>query len=312
MQSFVQKVVENYIIFLFFIGLLLFSLIKSGQKSKKKARAVLIMILFSAVIWADYYMIYIDKLPMMMAWIVPAIVLVILILLRRVVFPYRGHCTNCGKRLSITEFLFNDDNLCHACYDKLHPEVIPLPPEEQIRRENEEKKKGWIGWEPEREFVIAFAAKQEPKDYEVLVLDQVHMQKRPGKLSGAIGEIKASENRQAVAVRTIQKEFGLSCEAPECIPECMGKLHFWMPDMNIRFYVYIAREFSGEPKESTEKNPVWIRLKKMKYEQMSMDYPLWLPRMVRGQYLEYYAKCNTEGKIYEDILDLDAERDSTV
>lgn len=40
---------------------------------------------------------------------------------------------------------------------------------------------------------------------------------------------------------------------------------------------------------------------------MSMDYPLWLPRMLRGQYVEYYAKVNTEGKIYEDILDLDAK-----
>ena len=40
---------------------------------------------------------------------------------------------------------------------------------------------------------------------------------------------------------------------------------------------------------------------------MSMDYPLWLPRMLRGQYVEYYAKANAEGKIYEDILDLAAK-----
>ena len=79
-----------------------------------------------------------------------------------------------------------------------------------------------------------------------------------------------------------------------------------MPDMDIRFHVYIAREFTGELKEDAAKQPVWKPLRKLNYDLMSMDYPLWLPRMLRGQTLEYYAKCNTEGKIYEDILDLDA------
>ena len=48
-------------------------------------------------------------------------------------------------------------------------------------------------------------------------------------------------------------------------------------------------------------------LKKLKYDQMSMDYPLWLPRMLRGQRVEYCAKCNPEGKVCEDLLCLDVE-----
>ena len=45
----------------------------------------------------------------------------------------------------------------------------------------------------------------------------------------------------------------------------------------------------------------------MKYNQMSMDYPLWLARVVRGQKIEYYGRINEEGKIYEDVLDLDVD-----
>ena len=82
-------------------------------------------------------------------------------------------------------------------------------------------------------------------------------------------------------------------------------LNFAMPDGDARFHVFIAREYTGTLKETPDKKPTFMPLKKLKYELMSMDYPLWLPRTVRGQKLEYYARINSEGKIYEDILDLE-------
>lgn len=306
MQSFIQEVVEDYIIFLFFAGLLLFSLVRQGAKSRKKARAVLILTIFSAVIWADYYLIYTSHLPVSMAFIVPAVFLVIAVVSRRVILPFQGHCQNCGRGLSITEFLSCDEHLCGACYEEKHPESIKIPREEQIRRENEEKKKAWIGWKPEREFVIAFAFDNQGN---VLLIDRVNVAEKPGKYSGVIGEIKSAAGTplngqgSAVAARTLKRETGITCDAPEY----MGRLNFVMPNMNIRFHVYVARDFSGEIKENAEKKPVWMPLKKLKYDQMSMDYPLWLPRMLRGQRVEYFAKCNTEGKVYEDILCLDVE-----
>ena len=303
MQEFVQKVVEGYIVFLFFIGLLLGSLIKSGAKSRKKLRAVAILTLFSAIIWADYYLIYSGRLPYSMAIIVPAVLLVLCLIFRRIIFPFKRYCQCCGEPLSITEFLSMDEHLCNSCYEKKHPESIKVPIEEQIRRENEEKKKGWVGWKPDREFVIAFAFDENAN---VLLIDHPRMQKVPGKLSGAIGEIKKGWDRQLAASRTLKRETGLECEKPEF----MGKLNFVMPNMNVRFYVYVAREFSGSLlSDNPEKQPVWMLLKKLNYDLMSMDYPLWLPRMLRGQYLEYYARCNEAGKIYEDILDLDAVRE---
>lgn len=300
MQDFVQKVVERYIIFLFFDGLVLFSLIKAGHKSRRKALAVLIFTLASAVVWVDYYLIYTNRLPMKMAWAVPAVLLLVAIVFHRFTFPFKAHCQECGKRLSITEFLSCDENLCLSCYEEKHPEAIKLSKEEQIRRENEEKKKTWVGWKPGREFVIVFAFDDEAN---VLILDNLEMEKQPGKLSGAIGAIKGREKRDYVATRTLKRETGLDCQEPEY----MGRLNFEMPDVNVRFYVYVAREYSGEIRESGGKNPVWMPLKKLNYDLMSMDYPLWLPRMLRGQNVEYYARVNAEGKIYDDILDLDVE-----
>ncbi len=300
MQRFIQAVVDNYIIFLFFEGLLLFSLIRNGRRSRRKMRAVLIITLASGVIWAVYYLISLGHLPEILAVIVPAVLLALGVVFRRVVFPYRGRCAHCGKRLSITEFLFNDDHFCHACYEKLHPETGELSREEEIRRENAEKKKGWAGWAPEKEYVIAFAC---DKDLNVLLMDHVKMPKAPGKLSGFIGNIRSGEDRTRAASRALLGQSGLACADPQYI----ARLNFNMPDKNIRFHVYVAREFSGTLKEDPEKNPVWMPLKKLKYQQMSMDYPIWLPRVVRGVSLEYYGRCNAAGKIYEDILDLEAE-----
>ena len=302
MQTFIQAVVEQYIIFLFFAGLLLFSLIRQGDKSKKKARAVLILTIFSAVIWVDYYLIYTSRLPVGMAFIVPAVLLAVTVGFRRMILPFQGRCQNCGERLSITEFLSCDEHLCGACYEEKHPESvkIKISQEEAIRRENEERKKAWIGWEPDREFVIAFAFDNRGN---VLLIDHVNMPKKPGKYSGVIGEIRPTEAGSAVAARTLKRETGLTCLAPEY----MGRLNFVMSNMGVRFHVYVARDFSGDVGGSAEKRPIWMPLKKLKYDQMSMDYPLWLPRMLRGQRVEYYAKCNAEGKVYEDILCLDAE-----
>ena len=80
-------------------------------------------------------------------------------------------------------------------------------------------------------------------------------------------------------------------------PQYMGRLNFVMPNMNIRFHVHVAREFTGTIRNDDKKQPIWVPLRKLNYKLMSMDYPLWLPRMLRGQYVEYYAKANAEGKM---------------
>ncbi len=299
MQGFVKAVVENYIIFLFFEGLLIFSLFRVGEKSRKKRRAVLILTLLSAVIWAVYYLVYIGNLPNSMAFAAPGVILVLCILLRRTVFPFKTHCADCGKALSITEFLSCDEHLCHECYEKKHPESRMATAEETMRRETEEKKRSWIGWRPQREFVIVFAADAAEN---VLLIDHTGMGKTPGKLSGAIGKVTPQQKMVYTATATLKRETGLVCEEPDY----MARLNFEMPDGNLRFHVFIARHFSGRLKENAGNIPVWMPLKKLKYDLMSMDYPLWLPRTVRGQSLEYYARVNAEGKIYEDVLDLDA------
>ncbi|MBO4887088.1 MAG: hypothetical protein J5589_02085 [Firmicutes bacterium] len=300
MQNFVQKVVEGYIFFLFFGGLWLFSLIRGGFKSRIKTKGAMTGMLLSVLIWVDYYLIYTGRWPIILAYIVPAAVLVILIVFHKSIFPYKTKCPVCGKRLSITEFLANDGNLCNDCQKKLRPELNKATMEEKIRQENARKKKGWIGWKPEKEYVIVFAA---DKLENVLLIDRVNMPKKPGKLSGVIGIVGDRDRMQQIASRTLETDTGIVCEEPEY----MGRLNFSGPKMNIRFHVFVARKYSGTIKDDPEKQPVWIALKKMKYNQMSMDYPLWLARVVRGQKIEYYGRINDEGKVYEDVLELDVD-----
>lgn len=300
MREFVHYVVEGYIIFLFFDLLVLFSLVRQGHRSRKKARAIGIFTIASAIVWIDYYLIYTDVFPLHMALSVPVMLFVLAIAFHNHFLPYKTHCQKCNRRLSITEYLSSDENLCLSCYEEMHPEEKKLSREELVRIEREEKKKGWNGWAPGREFVIVFAFDEGEN---VLLLDNLKMERKAGRLSGAIGSVKSNEKKAFVAARTLKKETGLDCEEIDY----MGRLSFEMPDMDIRFYVFVAREYSGSLKEDEEKKPSWHPLKKLNYDLMSMDYPLWLPRTLRGQNVDYYARVNEEGKIYDDLLELCVE-----
>ena len=135
----------------------------------------------------------------------------------------------------------------------------------------------------------------------VLLIDHTGMEEVPGRLSGAVREILPQQKKDCIASEVLKRDSGVICEEPKY----MARLNFEMPDGNVCFHVYIAWHFSGRLRKTSENRPVWTPLKKLRYDLMSMDCPVWLPRTVRGQQLEYYARVNAEGKICEDALDLD-------
>lgn len=300
MDTLITKIVDGYIVFLFFVGLYLFSLIKAGKKSRKKAFAVGTWILGSAVLWGISYMISVSLIPMYWFWATLAVLVLLALVFHKKVFPFKTKCQDCGKKLSFTEIISIDEFICQECYEKRHPETVPIPKEELIRIENEKKKLTWEGWKPDRECVLVFPADSEAN---VLMIDNKELDKVPGKYSGCIGILRRGENKAVAARRALREETGLISEAPDY----EGRLNFEMPDYNLRCHIFVARDTTGEIKETEKKRPFWTPLKKLKYDLMSMDYPLWVSRAVRGQNFEYWARCNKEGKIYDDLLELDVE-----
>lgn len=300
MEKVISTIIDGYIIFLFFIGLYLFSLFKAGKKSRNKRNAVLMWVAASAVIWIVSYLISLGKVPMVSFWILLAAIAVLAVVFHEKVFPFKTVCQDCGKKMSITEVLSIDEFVCQECFEKRHPETIVVPKEELIRQENERKKATWAGWKANRECVIVFPA---DSDNNVLMIDNLKLDKVPGKYAGCLGLIKKGESKSAAASRALKTESGLVSESPDY----EGRLNFEMPDYNLRCHIFVARDTVGDIKETEEKRPFWTPLKKLKYDLMSVDYPVWLARAVRGQHFEYWARCNKEGKIYDDLLELDVE-----
>lgn len=303
MLRLVQYIVDGYIVFLFMVGLILFSLIKQGKRSRRKALATGIMIASTVPVWIVCYLITTDRLPLYALGLVLLAVSALLAALRRIVFPYHTTCRNCGTKLSITEFLASDDNLCQACYEQKYPERVPRSREDIIAEENARKKETWTGWKYNRECAVVFAYNVETD--EVLLVERLNMGKVSGKHTGGMAYVKAGENPSYAAERALRAETGLRCTDPDL----EGYLNFEMADYNLRCYVYVARNYSGETRQTETNNPFWVRVRKMKYNLMSMDYTVWLERALKGQQFIYWARCNENGQINDDLLELDVTLD---
>jgi 8-oxo-dGTP diphosphatase len=52
---------------------------------------------------------------------------------------------------------------------------------------------------------------------------------------------------------------------------------------NILFHLYVATDWTGEPKESEEMQPYWFDIDKIPYDRMFEDDKYWLPYVLEGK-----------------------------
>lgn len=116
-----------------------------------------------------------------------------------------------------------------------------------------------------------------------------------GKWNGPGGKVKPNENPMAAAIREVKEEVDIKVK----MAEELGCMEFIWPDQlknwNQRCYVYLAREFSGQPKESDECRPAWFSLNQIPYDQMWDDDKYWYPDALAGKKFKkrfYFDKDN--------------------
>lgn len=101
-----------------------------------------------------------------------------------------------------------------------------------------------------------------------------------GKVNGPGGKVDPGETPEACAVRECREELGIEVSNLEYC----GEHRFQFVDgYSIHVFVYRTRDFDGEPRESREARPFWVRLDEIPFERMWEDDRYWLPMLLRGE-----------------------------
>jgi len=101
-----------------------------------------------------------------------------------------------------------------------------------------------------------------------------------GKINGPGGKHEPGETAQQCAHREVNEE--LCITVTESVNR--GRLRFqFTDDYSIDVTVFVASEFSGEPRETEEAVPLWFQAENIPYHEMWEDDRIWLPRVLKGE-----------------------------
>ena len=122
-----------------------------------------------------------------------------------------------------------------------------------------------------------------------------------GKVNGPGGKIDPGETPELYAVRECQEELNITVSKLEYC----GQHRFQFVDgYSIHVWVYRTRHFEGEPIETREARPLWVRMDDIPYEQMWEDDRIWLPMVISGE--RFQTRFIFDG---DTMLDYDVQAD---
>lgn len=301
---------DNFTWFLILILLVNMSQRKLKNSDKKRQATIYIAVL-ALIFYIGVIIIDVRALPSWALIIALIIPIIIGIIFRNRVWPYRLHCKECGKKLDWNHIIGHDENICTACYDKHHPEEAAAKAE--AKKTPEEKRTAsykdaklvsdidWDNWEPTDRCVITYVQSEK---------DTLFIEKKQGLGTGYYnapgGHIELEETATEAAIRETKEETGLDITNPVF----RGTLHFQFADgMREIGYVYFTNEFSGTLKECDEARPFWIATDSIPYENMWEDDRLWLPKAMEGCKFDAYFVFDGKTMSDHSITWLDEESD---
>lgn len=133
----------------------------------------------------------------------------------------------------------------------------------------------WEAWRPVDVATLLFVLRGE----EILLIRK----KRglgQGLINGPGGRLDPGETPEQAAVREVREELCIEVRAPSW----RGEHRFQFRDgYALHVHVYTSDDFSGEPTETDEALPLWVRRDAMPYDEMWADDRHWLPLMLDGR-----------------------------
>ncbi len=274
----------------FLILILLFNMSQRKlPRSDRKRIATIYIAFLSLLFYIGSVVISINEWSEWFLLVDLAIVILIGFLFRGRVWPYRLHCSKCGKKMDWNHIIGHDENVCEECWLKDHPEEAKKQAEAKLTKEDKRiiacenatkvEDIEWDYWEPTDRCVITYV-----EDGDKLLFIEKKRGLGQGYYNAPGGHIELEETAVEAAIRETKEETGLDVSNLEY----RGVLHFNFKDIREIGYVYFTSTFSGELKECDEARPFWINKKEIPYDNMWEDDKLWLQKAIEGHHFEAY------------------------
>ena len=102
-----------------------------------------------------------------------------------------------------------------------------------------------------------------------------------GNLVGPGGKLEPGESATAAIIREVAEETSLIIRDPQLV----GELDYPFPHRpawSQKSYVFVCRDWSGQPEESDELAPEWFEVADVPVDRMWDDAKYWLPGVLTG------------------------------
>jgi 8-oxo-dGTP diphosphatase len=136
--------------------------------------------------------------------------------------------------------------------------------------------------------------------------DEVLLQKKArgfgvGNWNGPGGKMKPGESPADSAKREVLEETGIMIKNLEQ----RGEIEFIFPDQDINNYVYVfvAKDWEGEPVDGGEGELKWFKISELPLDKMWDDDRYWLPRLLAGEkiHMRFYLNENNKINKFEEL-----------
>jgi 8-oxo-dGTP diphosphatase len=161
----------------------------------------------------------------------------------------------------------------------------------------------WDTWKAKDPATLVFVMRGD----EILLIDKKTGLGK-GKVNGPGGKVEPGETPEQCAIRECHEELGITVANLEYCGE--HKFQF-VDGYSIHVYVYRTRDFTGEPTESREARPLWVKVSEIPYHRMWEDDQHWLPMMIRGE--RFQTRWIFDGdRMLDHDIQFDGRNDSWV
>jgi len=126
-----------------------------------------------------------------------------------------------------------------------------------------------------------------------------------GKYNGVGGKLEPGETPEAAMIRETYEEILVTPTKYEKMGENVFEEFINDEPVTLKFYLYVATEWLGEPTETEEMKPYWFDISEIPYDEMFTDDIYWLPMVLEGKKINGVFKFDKDWHlVFHDVQEV--------